>query len=69
MMCSINTEEGAEIIFSVTFTILNNIHRPVLHLKHDVSETALCVCLQVVPSTPQDRDRMQSPKIPSLNKR
>jgi hypothetical protein len=31
----------------ITITILDIIHRPILYLKHNVSETGLCLCLQV----------------------
>jgi hypothetical protein len=31
-------------------TILNIIERPVFYLKHDVSETGFCPCLQVEPT-------------------
>jgi hypothetical protein len=32
---------------NITITILNNIHRPVFYLKHDVSDTEFCLRLQV----------------------
>jgi hypothetical protein len=31
---------------NITITILNTINRPVFYLKHDVSETGVCLCLQ-----------------------
>jgi hypothetical protein len=34
----------------ITITILDNIHRPVVYLRHDVSETGLCISLQVEPT-------------------
>jgi hypothetical protein len=35
---------------NITITIMNIIHRPVFYLKHDVSETRFCHCLQVEPT-------------------
>jgi hypothetical protein len=35
------------ILLDTTITILDVIHRPVFYLKHDVSETEFCLCLQV----------------------
>jgi hypothetical protein len=34
----------------ITITILDIIHRPVFYLKHDVSETGLCLRIQVEPT-------------------
>jgi hypothetical protein len=33
--------------FDITITILDVIHCPVYYLKHGISETGFCVCLQV----------------------
>jgi hypothetical protein len=33
--------------FRTTITVMDIIHRPILYLKHDVSETGLCLGLQV----------------------
>jgi hypothetical protein len=39
-----------EIMHSVHITILDIIHRPVLYLNHDISETGFCLRLQVEPT-------------------
>jgi hypothetical protein len=34
----------------ITITVLGIIHRPIFYLKHDISETEFCLCLQVEPT-------------------
>jgi hypothetical protein len=43
---------------NITIAILNSIHRPVFYFKHGVSETGVCLPLQLEPSSlvPIDRD-------------
>jgi hypothetical protein len=41
----------------MTITILDIIHRPVFYLKHDVSETEICLRLQMEPSQLDPIDR------------
>jgi nitrogen-specific signal transduction histidine kinase len=61
----------------ISIKILDNIHRPVLYLKHDVSGTGFCLCHQVGHThlgllesySVSDGDRIQSPKRYVLNKR
>jgi hypothetical protein len=49
-------------------------HRSVFHLKHDVSVTEFCLCLQAETTQldpidrDEDRDRIQSPKHSVANK-
>jgi hypothetical protein len=31
----------------ITITILDNTHRPVFYLKHDISKTGFCLCLHI----------------------
>jgi hypothetical protein len=40
-----------------TVTFLDSIHCPIFYLKHDVSETGLCLCLQVEPTQLGQSDR------------
>jgi hypothetical protein len=66
---------------NITITILDIIHRPVFYLKYDISETGICLRLQVEPTQlgpidgasfcvpPEDGDRIQSPKRHVFNKR
>jgi hypothetical protein len=59
----------------MTISILDIIHRTVFYLKHDVSETAFCLRIQVEPtqlgqaSPPEDGNILQYPKRRVLNKR
>jgi hypothetical protein len=41
------TNHKEQNICFVTITFLNIIHRPVFHLKHDVSKTGICLRLQM----------------------
>jgi hypothetical protein len=47
---------------NINITILDIIHRPVFYLKHDVSETGLCLRLQV-----ELLSRTQSTELVSVN--
>jgi hypothetical protein len=42
----------------ITITILDIMHRPVFHLKYDISETGFCFCLLVEPTQLDPIDRV-----------
>jgi hypothetical protein len=78
-------KDKVKYMFNINITILEIIYRPAVYLKHNVSETELCLSLRrnfsVVPIDgsslmgrnekvqPEDGYRMQSPKRCVLNKR
>jgi hypothetical protein len=43
-------KDKVKYMFNINITILDIIHRPAVYLKHNVSETRLCLRLQVEPS-------------------
>jgi hypothetical protein len=46
--------------YTLTITILDNIHRPVFYLKHNVSEIGFCLRFQVEPTQLSPIDRASS---------